>query len=354
MDQRRNRGGAFHRIRKPDVKRQLRRLAERAHHQQKRHRQQQSRGTVVPVFSVHGLGLGHLAGTVGVQAEQTVGRVQNLLVLNRAEDDKDRKQAEGETEIADPIDDERLFGRRHRRGFAVVIADQQVTGGPDPFPAQKQKQQVVGHHQAGHREDEQTDVGEEAWVSVIPGHVARCVNGDQRADAGDDHQHHHRQRIDVKREVGAEAAPRLRTRRGNPGEVMHGRRSVLAQLGQAGPDHQRADERSGDRGDHQRRGQAPCRIASAAAEQAADDHRHERQRWNQLRRGFGEGTQLLCGRQCHHDRLNPSYSTRRRHPASGADGTTTPPDPAPAPLRPLRWSGRRSRTPDRLGSGGNG
>jgi hypothetical protein len=127
---------------------------------------------------------------------QTWRRLERLGVVHRAEVRQHQADAQHEAEVADPVDQERLHvgvdGRRPR----VPEADQQVRHQAHRFPAEEQLQEVVGHHQHHHREGEQRDVGEEALVAVVVGHVADGVDVHHQRHEGD-HAHHHRgQRVD--------------------------------------------------------------------------------------------------------------------------------------------------------------
>ena len=66
----------------------------------------------------------------------------------------------------------------------------------DAAPADEQPQEIVGHHQQQHREDEEVHVGEERAIVLGLGHVADGIQMDEEADARDDEHPHQRQRID--------------------------------------------------------------------------------------------------------------------------------------------------------------
>ena len=70
------------------------------------------------------------------------------------------------------------------------------------------------------KEHEQVEIGEEARVSLLVLHVSNSVNMNQRPDAGDDHEHDHREPVDRVVPSDIERARR------HPGVVMFDDRSV--------------------------------------------------------------------------------------------------------------------------------
>ena len=190
VDEGADRRRAFHRVRKPGVERDLRRLrdgaAEQAERDQVRDRAAVRRG-------------GEHAGVVELPG-----------VLDQQE------ERERHRRVAERVHHERLLRRRDRRRPLLVEADQQVAREADHAPAGEQEQQVAALDEQQHREDEQRHVGEVAALLVLAVHVADRVGDDQRADAGDDQHHHDRELVDEQREaevVRAGREPRPRGRR---------------------------------------------------------------------------------------------------------------------------------------------
>ena len=196
MDQRGHRRRAFHRVRQPDVERNLRRLAGRADEQQQRRdataiaerrlrRQRRHRPRRCP----------------GSRACRTARRAQH---------------AEDEPVVADAVDDERLLAGVGRRLLLEPEADQQVRAEADAFPADEHHQEVRAEHEHEHERGEQVQIREvarELAVGLVV-HVGGRVDVDQRADAGDDQDHHRRQRIEPEREARRRSRPtRSRCRR---------------------------------------------------------------------------------------------------------------------------------------------
>ena len=76
--------------------------------------------------------------------------------------------------------------------------DEQVRAEPDALPAEEGDEEADAEHQHEHREDEQVEVGEEAAEALVAVHVPDRVEVDQRADAGDEQDPGHRQRVGEK------------------------------------------------------------------------------------------------------------------------------------------------------------
>ena len=95
MDERRDGGRAFHGIRQPGVQEELRRLAHGAHEEEQAGQRQG-----VPL--------------VAEEPESAVRKLadarENRLEGDRVEQDENQEDAEGEAEVADPVDDESLDG----------------------------------------------------------------------------------------------------------------------------------------------------------------------------------------------------------------------------------------------------
>ena len=186
VDQRADRGGALHRVGKPGVKRDLRRLGERPDEQQ------HAPGDQVAVVRA----VAERARARGVEGGEEVERAGVL---------EDEVGAEHQPDVADDVDHERLDARTRGRRAPVPEGDQQVGGGADERPADDQQHEVAGEHQQQHREDEEVQVGEEARVAAVLVHVGDRVQVDHRRDARDDEDHEHRQGIDEDRDLRVDA-----------------------------------------------------------------------------------------------------------------------------------------------------
>ena len=122
---------------------------------------------------------------------------EHAVEIQRAEVDHDQEHRQRKSEVADAVHDERLVARVGRALLHEVEADQQVTAQAHAFPADEQQQIIRRQHQGEHEEHEQVQIREEAVVAFFVRHVADGVNVNQRADAGDDHQHDHGQLVDA-------------------------------------------------------------------------------------------------------------------------------------------------------------
>ena len=109
---------------------------------------------------------------------------------DRAEGREHDHDADGQAEVTDPVDDERLVGSGGVGGVVVPEPDQQVGRQTHAFPADVEQQVGVGQHQQQHRGHEQVEVGEEPALVRVVLHVADRVDVDQRPDEG--HQQHER------------------------------------------------------------------------------------------------------------------------------------------------------------------
>src|SRR5439155_17322642 len=114
MDESGDRGRTFHSVGQPDVEWNLRRLARRANEQQQ----------------------GNQRGRAEARLGSERGRrPRNLVEIERTEPNEGEDDAENESVVADPVDNERLFARI-RCGFLLVPeADEQIRTQPDTLPA---------------------------------------------------------------------------------------------------------------------------------------------------------------------------------------------------------------------------
>ncbi len=197
VDQRGNRRRTLHRIGQPGVQRHLRRLAHRPHEEEQADHGQRRR----PV-----IGLAEHAQGDRLASGDGLGIGEDRVEIDRGEQPEHAKNAEGEAEIADTVDDERLDRRRVGGGAVIPEADQKIGGEADAFPAEEHLQKIVGSHQHQHGEGEQRQIGEEARRVRVMRHVADRVDVDERRHGVDDDQHDDGQRVDAERPVGDERA----------------------------------------------------------------------------------------------------------------------------------------------------
>ncbi len=166
VDQRRDRGRALHRVRQPDVERELGALADGAREDEQGDDPDRDREV----------------GANGRQARDRVADVQGPRVH------EDRHDPEREPDVADAVDEERLL--RGERGGLLVLPepDEQVARQPDQLPGDEDDEEVVREDEQQHRDHEQVQVGEEPPVARVMAHVADRVDVDEEADRQDDDQ----------------------------------------------------------------------------------------------------------------------------------------------------------------------
>ncbi len=118
------------------------------------------------------------------------GRVENALIIQAAEKRENGANSEKEPEVSYAIDQERFHVGPNRAFSLVPEPDQQIRNQPDRFPAEKQLEKVVRHHQHQHCKSEECDVAEKPRISRILRHVADGVDMDHERDESDNHHHH--------------------------------------------------------------------------------------------------------------------------------------------------------------------
>ncbi|MCY1235604.1 hypothetical protein D9M72_482270 [compost metagenome] len=202
MDKCRNRSRAFHGIRKPGVQQELRRLAHRAHEEQKAGRS--DRVSLVKVHAEQGDNRLPCCSAFGRQVG--LGGGEDRLEVDRAEQHEDEEDAEREAEVADAVDDEGLHRGSIRRRLLIPEADEQVGRETHTFPAEEHLHQVVRRDEHEHREGEERQIGKEARTMRIVVHVSDRIDMHERRHRVDDDEHDRFQRIDAERPFDIEAA----------------------------------------------------------------------------------------------------------------------------------------------------
>ena len=177
VDEGADRRRALHRVRQPDVERELGALAHGAAEQQQADADHHPRLDLAQLELLR-------------QEREDLGEVQ------RADRGPDGHDAQREAEVADAVDQERLLGGQGRAALAVPEADEQVARQAHQLPGREQQQVVRRQHQQQHAEHEEVEVGEEAPPAGVVGHVADGVDVDQHADRGDHDQHHRGQVVE--------------------------------------------------------------------------------------------------------------------------------------------------------------
>ena len=143
MDEGRDRSRPFHRIGQPDVERDLRRFARRAHEQQQRDQRNRPERRL---------------------RREGGGGARHLVKIEGAEPRKRQQHAEKEAEVADSVDDEGFLAGVGGGLLFEPEADQQVRAQADAFPPDEQHQEIRAQHEHEHERREQVQVREVARV----------------------------------------------------------------------------------------------------------------------------------------------------------------------------------------------
>ena len=139
VDERADGRGAFHRVGKPDVERELAGLANRTAEEQQANRRAGRE-------SANGRMRNHLRQRVLFEAA-----APGIVEEQRAGLGVEPHDAEEEEHVADARGDEGLLGRRRRAGLVEPEADEQVAREAHQLPAHEEQQQVVRDDEAEHR-----------------------------------------------------------------------------------------------------------------------------------------------------------------------------------------------------------
>jgi hypothetical protein len=166
-----------HRVRQPEVERELRRLGECPEQDQGKHE-----------------------GISWVGADQVAGRKHGA---ERVAPDDVADQQHGRKQRQSPGAGDEQCQPRSLAGFggAAPETDQQEGTQAGQFPENQQQEQVVRGHDAEHRAHEEQQVGEEAAVAILVGEVVVRVEDDQQADADDQAGKQQRQAVEAQGDI---------------------------------------------------------------------------------------------------------------------------------------------------------
>ena len=211
-------GRTLHRVRKPDVERELRALAAGAEEEEQ--------------------------GNPGEGADGNLWDLgEDFLEVHGAEDPEHPHDAEAEAEVTDTVDDEGFLGGVAGGATSEPETDEQVGAETDRLPEDEEEEVVVGKDQHQHAEDEEREVGEEAVVPGIALHVAGGIDVNEEADGGHHDEHGGGELVGVEGDVDVEIAG------GDPAEeVLRDGFAGLIELAEDGEREQPGDE-NGRRGD---------------------------------------------------------------------------------------------------------
>ena len=252
VDERGDRRRALHRVGKPCVQRDLRRLRCRADEEPGADRVEQRRAECR-------------------RRRECVGEADRVDVRD---DEEDR---EHDADVADDVQNERLARGGDRAAAFEPEADEKVRSQADEAPADQQPDPVVREHEQHHREDEEIHVREEAREGAIAVHVSDRVEMDEKADAGDDKRPEQRERIEREPEVEA-AHPREE-------REMH-----ASGLRRRAPEEQRRDERDPDRGRREPAGEIAQPRSKRPARDRAGERNQEREQQHHPRSALASST----------------------------------------------------------------
>ena len=150
---------------------------------------------------------------------------------------EEHEHGDEQSEIADAVDDECLLARVSIDLVVEPEADQEIRAETNALPSDEQNGIARSKHQHQHEEHEQVEIREEPRVARIVPHVADAEDVDQRTDAGDDQNHHHRQLVELERGLDLEIAGR------HPAEIPLDERRLGVPRHHRLPDRDRKDER---------------------------------------------------------------------------------------------------------------
>src|SRR5690606_28689246 len=138
--------GAGHCVGEPDIKRNLGTFSCRPHEQKQSNRPQNAKACFSNWKAAH-----HF--------------FEDDEIVDTAEGAEDQKDAENETDIANPVHHESLLGCISCFPCIEVITDEQIGTKTDSFPADEHQQLIVRQNQDAHHKDEQIEVSEVAIES---------------------------------------------------------------------------------------------------------------------------------------------------------------------------------------------
>ena len=194
VNQCRNRGRTFHRIRQPDVQRELCRFTHRTDKQE-----QTSYGNQRPFHTGEQLNGGRL----------NIRQISEYILIAQAaaEIGKHQTDTEQKAEVADTVNQKGFqVGKSRARTFEIET-DQEIRHQAHSFPAEEELDEVVAHNQHQHAESKQRNIAEEALVAdFFIVHITDGIDMYHQRYAGNHDHHHRRHRIDQEADGEIQAA----------------------------------------------------------------------------------------------------------------------------------------------------
>ena len=176
----RDRRRALHRVRQPDMERELSRLA---HGPDEEHHQRPEQ----------------LSGVDERPADASRGVVEYHSELQRSVDVVQNQQADHQENITHASSQEGFLGSRSGTLLPEVEADEEIGAESHYLPEDEQPQEVVSEHHSEHADAEEHELPVEAVVPVLVDrvrvHVAEAEPADQEAQEGRDEKQHQADRV---------------------------------------------------------------------------------------------------------------------------------------------------------------
>src|ERR1051325_10138631 len=126
--------------------------------------------------------------------------------LHGTQNAKHQQHAQDEPGVTYTVDDKSLFSGVARRLLVEIKTDQQVAAQAHALPADEQQSVIIGQHQHQHEEHKKIQVAKEPVVAVVMRHVADGVHVNQKADAGNDEDHHGTQGVEQETPIRGESS----------------------------------------------------------------------------------------------------------------------------------------------------
>ena len=266
--------GTLHRVRQPEVERELRALAHRAEEEQQRDG----------------------GGGARVELERAGERAVRTRVVERTQLGEDQEHRHHEPDVTDAGGDEGLLARVGRGGPLEPERDQQVGAEAHALPPEEGHEEAAAEDEHQHRGDEEVHVGEEAREARVAVHVADRIDVDQRRHAGHEEDERDRERVGEEPELDLEPARR------QPGEEVDDVLAVLGAEVAQGEEHE--DRREERQPEHEAADPSGHRLADALPEQQQEERAEERE-------GGHQPDQIEDVVRAHRS-VSPSASARRR------------------------------------------
>jgi len=199
VEERRHRRRRLHRVREPDVKRDLRGLGGRADPDEQE-RGREETGPAKPLADRPGV-LDEDGNAVGLGREHLPG------------DPDEKQEADEHEQAAGDGDEHRLPGGVLGGRLVGVVADEDERREARQLPEDEQRHEVGRERHAEHRAHEREQRGVVLRLSRLPVHVSTRVRQDEDADTAGEKRDQERQPVDVERQGDAERRDPLERRR---------------------------------------------------------------------------------------------------------------------------------------------